>query len=231
MAVDDGTILAPPLLRALTDGGCRVDIMMDTAHALPAIRTQQYDAVLLNWEFTQIKASAFCRSLREHACPSTILALTRGTPHAKWVVALRAGVDDVIERSGPRHVLIERMMARIAGDRIKVRERLYPTTMKLQTREGLLILSLVPTIVLLNGKPFTIAPVQQRLLAPLVAAGGGFVSTRDLIAAAWLHEGTSGRTVSSHLSDLRRKLARLGLRIEAFRGRGYALALDTSPRP
>jgi DNA-binding winged helix-turn-helix (wHTH) protein len=103
--------------------------------------------------------------------------------------------------------------------------------MKLQTRAGLLTLSLVPTIVLLNGKPFTVTSVQQRLLAPLVAAGGGFVSTPDLIAAAWLHEGTSGRTVSSHLSDLRRKLARLGLRIEAFRGRGYALAFDTSPRP
>ncbi len=56
LLVDDGTLVTPPLMRALTTAGFRVELVADPEYALADSRGQQYDAVAINDDFEEIDA-------------------------------------------------------------------------------------------------------------------------------------------------------------------------------
>lgn len=223
LLVDDGTLVTPPLMRALTDGGFRVELVADPEFALADARGQRYDAVAINADFADVNALWLCLALRVQGCPSVIMLVGQGPTDTDQLAAWRAGATDRVAHAMPREALVERILAHVAGAQIKVAGLVYPVTAELPTGAGVFTMSLVPTVIMLDEKPISLTRIEERLFARLWAAKGAAVPPEELVASAWLGRKVTMPTLQVHLYQLRRKLNKLGLAIERVGVRGYRL--------
>lgn len=241
LLVDDGTLITAPLMRALTDAGFRVELVADPEYALADTRGQRYDAVAINADLAQVNALWLCLALRVQGCSSVIMIVGEAPSEIDQLAAWRAGANDRVARTIPREVLVERLLAHVAGARIKLTGLLHPVSAELPSSAGMLTMSLVPTVVMLDDEPLSLTRIQERLFARLWSARGAAVPPDELIASAWLGRKVAASTLQVHLAQLRRKLNKLGLAIERIGVRGYRLPsilppatrknVMTSPQP
>jgi DNA-binding response OmpR family regulator len=224
MIVDDGSLVTPPLTRALTQAGFRIELVADPDYALSDTRGQTYDAIIINSDYADVDALWLCQALRIQGFLSVIVVLTDAPSETDQLAAWRAGANDRVGRSIPRERLVERILAQIDGARIKVTGLLYPVTAELPTSAGVITMSLVPTLVTLDKRPVTFTRIEERLLARLWSARGAVVPVSELIASAWLDRQVLPPTFQSHLYQLRRKLRKLGLNVERVGARGYTVS-------
>lgn len=229
MIVDDGTLVNPPLTRALTESGFRIEFVRDQNYALTDTLGQRYDAIIINSDFSEIDALWLCLALRVQGCLSVIVMLSSGQSATGQLAAFRAGATDRVEDTMPQDAFVERILAHIDGARIKVTGLLYPVTAELPTNAGVLKLSLVPTLVTIDDRPLLFTRTEERLFARLWAGRGAVVSPEELIASGWLGRKVRLPTLQVHVSQLRRKLNKLGLVIERAAGRGYRIS-SVAPR-
>jgi hypothetical protein len=68
-----------------------------------------------------------------------------------------------------------------------------------------------------------LAPVEARLMRPLIARIGAVVSRRELIRAAWPGGAPAARALDGRLAQLRERIAPLGLDLHSVRQRGLML--------
>jgi two-component system OmpR family response regulator len=229
LLVDDGRLVTPPLMQALTAGGFRVELVADPEYALADTRGQRYDAVVIDADFVDVNALWLCLALRVQGCPSVIMIVGQGPTDTDQLAAWRAGATERVAHEMPREALVERILAHVAGARIKVTGLIYPVTAELPTDAGVFTMSLVPTVVMLDGRPISLTRIEERLFARLWSAKGATVPPGDLIASAWLGRRVSVATLQVHLSQLRRKLKKLGLAVEWSGPRGYRLPSLSPP--
>ena len=230
LLVDDGTLVTPPLMRAFADGGLRVELVADQALALDHARSQHFDAVAINADFVKVNALRLCLALRVQGYASAIVIVGQGSTHADQLAAWRAGATDRVAHALPREALVERILAHIAGARIKAAGLVYPVTAELPTGAGVLTMSLVPTVVMHDERPILLTRIEERLLARLWSAKGAAVAPEELIASAWLGGKVTMPTLQVHLYQLRRKLNQIGLAIERVGIRGYRLPSFMPPK-
>lgn len=228
LIVDDGRLVNPPLTRALTENGFRIEVVRDQNYALADTRGQRYDAVLINSDFTEVDALWLCVALRVQGCLSVIVVISSAPSPTDQLAAFRAGATDRLEHTVSQDALVERILAHIAGARIKVTGLLYPVTAELPTSAGVFKLSLVPTLVTIDDRQLSFTRTEERLFARLWAAQGAVVSPEELVASGWLGRKVGLPTLQVHVSQLRRKLSRLGLVIERAAGRGYRFSSVTA---
>jgi DNA-binding response OmpR family regulator len=229
LLIDEGTLVTPPLMRALTDAGFRVELIADPEYALADTRGQRYDAVAINADLAEANALWVCLALRVQGCPSVIMIIGEAPSETDQLAAWRAGATDRVGHEMPREALVERILAHIAGARIKVAGLVYPVTAELPTDAGLFTMSLVPTVVMLDDNPVSLTRIEERLFARLWAAKGAAVPPEELVVSAWLGRKVAPATLQVHVSQLRRKLNKLGLAIERVGQRGYRLPSLTPP--
>lgn len=229
LLIDDGRLVTPPLMRALTDGGFRVELVADPEYALADARGQRYDAVVIDADFADVNALWLCLALRVQGCPSVIMIVGQGPTDTDQLAAWRAGATEQVAHAMPREALVERILAHVAGARIKVAGLVYPVMAELPTDAGVFTMSLVPTVVMLDEKPISLTRIEERLFARLWAAMGAAVPPEELISSAWLGRKVGLATLQVHVSQLRRKLNKLGLAIERAGQRGYRLPSLTPP--
>jgi two-component system, OmpR family, response regulator len=223
LLVDDGTLITPALMRALTNAGFRVELVANAEFALADSRGQQYDAVAINDAFNEVDALWLCLALRVQGCAGVIMIIGEAPTETEQLAAWRAGANDHVPQAMPRDALVERIAAHVSGSRIRVTGLLHPVTAELPTSAGRFRMSLVPTLVTLDEKPFALTRIEERLFARLWAARGAAVPSEELIASAWLGRRVAIATLRVHLYQLRRKLDKLGLTIERIGSRGYRL--------
>jgi DNA-binding winged helix-turn-helix (wHTH) protein len=96
-------------------------------------------------------------------------------------------------------------------------------TAQIHTHAGTLSVSLVPSVVALDGRPLGLTRTEERLLARLWGARGRAVPAVELAAAVWPGDGTPIKALRVHLSKLRPKLVKVGLQVETLKGLGYRL--------
>jgi DNA-binding response OmpR family regulator len=221
MIVDDGTLVNPPLTRALTQSGFRIEVVRDQNYALTDTRGQRYDAIIINSDFAEVDALWLCLALRVQGCLSVIVVLSNGPSTKDHLAAFRVGATDRVEHAMPQDALVDRILAHIDGARIKVTGLLYPVTAELPTTAGMFTMSLVPTFVTIDDRQLSFTRIEERLFARLWAGQGAVVSPEELIASGWLGRKVGLPTLQVHVSQLRRKLSKLGLVIERAAGRGY----------
>jgi DNA-binding response OmpR family regulator len=224
LVVDDGLLVTPPLLRALTQNGFSVQFVADPSYALTDTRGRVYDAVLINSDFAGVDALWLCRALRVQGCLSVIIILTGARSKTDQLAAWRAGATDRVARRIPRQQLVERLLAHIDGTKIKVTGLMYPITAELPTTAGLVSMSLVPTLISLDEHPIALSRLEERLFARLWAARGAAVSPDELMASLWLSRRTSISALRVHVHQLRRKRRRFGIVIERGGDDGYRIS-------
>lgn len=221
MIVDDGTVVSPPLTRALTESGFRIELVRDQNYALTDTRGHRYDAIIINSDFTEVDALSLCLALRVQGCLSVIVVISSGATTTDQLAAFRVGATDRVEHAMPQDALVDRILAHIDGARIKVTGLIYPVTAELPTTAGVFTLALVPALVTVDNRQLSFTRIEERLFARLWAGRGAVVSPEELIASGWLGRQVGISTLRVHVSQLRRKLSKLGLIIERTEGRGY----------
>ena len=207
MIVDGGELVNEQLMQALTHAGFRIEVVANSSYVLTDTRGQRFDAIIMNGDFTEVNPLRLCLALRVQGCSSVITVIGKGPNVADELEAFRAGATERVEHTMPRDALVQRILAHIAGARIRVTGLLYPATAELPTKAGVFTMSLVPTLVTLNERPLSFTRTEERLFARLWAAQGAVVPRHELIASGWPGRKVGLPTLQVHLSQLRRKLS------------------------
>lgn len=187
----------------LQDAGCNVFVYPEAHSFLQAIRRDSFDLYLLDWVLPDISGIEALERLRgEFADTTPAIVATVKDEEMSIVRALESGADDYIVKPIRRNELVARVNAilrRTVGQPSK--ERIFaaaPYEMDLGRH-----------VVSLQGKEIALTNREFALAVFLFRNAGKMMSRRHLLEEIWgiENESVSTRTVDTHISRLRKKLA------------------------
>jgi two-component system phosphate regulon response regulator PhoB len=218
--VEDEPDIVEVLRYNLEKEGYEVEVLARGDEALPAIRRQTPDLLLLDLMLPGLDGLELTRSLKRDPATAHIplVMLTARGEELDRIVGLELGADDYIPKPfSPREVVL----------RIKaVLRRAQPreaTPGELLTA-GKIRLDLPAHRLEVGGEEVALTATEFRLLKLLLERGGRVQSRARLLSDVWGYaEDVDSRTVDTHIRRLRRKLGPEAERIETVIGVGYRL--------
>lgn len=220
LVVEDSPEARALVERHLRSDDCEVLFAENGTEALSRAVALLPDLILLDVGLPDHDGFDVCTRLR--SLPSLeetpIIFLTgRDDIHDK-VMAFKLGADDYVEKPFDGLELRARVEARLRRARGHARP----------LRFGDLRLDPVRQEVTLQlpdcEQSCDLTPHEFRILYCLASRRGDPVSRDQLMASAWGGVKVAARTIDTHVSNLRSKIAPIGKRLEAVRGTGYRLA-------
>ena len=211
LIVEDEPALAQQLAQALCTAGYVVDKAADGEQADFAVRTETYDAVLLDLGLPRVDGLTVLRGWRSCGLAVPVLVLTaRGSWH-EVVGGIDSGADDYVVKPFRMEEVLARLRAlirRASGQPFQV---LRAGCITLDPRRG---------EVMRDGLPVKLTSHELRVLSYLMHHGGRVVSQRELTEHIYAQDSDrDSNTVEVFIARLRRKL---GVPIiETVRGLGY----------
>lgn len=212
LLVEDDRALARGIRVALRGEGYTLDWLEDGLEAAHALRSEQFDLVLLDLGLPRLDGMTLLRQLRarsENAVP--VLVLTARDAMDDRIQGLDAGADDYLVKPFDPEELKARIRALLRRSQGRVQPVLEfaGVTLDPSTQE-----------VRYQGRSVAMTPMEYQLLHQLLIRPG-VVVTRERLASAlygWQESGP-GNTLEVLIHNLRRKL-RSEL-IRTVRGVGY----------
>ena len=213
LVVEDELVLARQIGDALSDAGYAVDRAGDGARADFLMRTEQYDAVVLDLGLPNVDGLTLLAGWRQAGLTAPVLILTaRGSWHEK-VKGIDGGADDYMAKP----FQIEEVLARVRA--------LLRRSGGLAAREirwGSIVLDPRTTRVTLDGVPVRLTSHEFRVLSYLMHQRDRVVSQSELTEHIYAQDfDRESNTVEVFIARLRRKLG--GTAIETVRGMGYRM--------
>lgn len=147
-----------------------------------------------------------------------IVFLTSRAGSTEKVMAFKLGADDYVEKPFDAAELRARIETRLRGARSADARLCFPD-MRLDLVRQEVALRIGDAEIVCD-----LTPHEFRVLHRLAARRGEPVTRAQLMESAWPGVRIAGRTVDTHVSNLRKKIAPHGDRLEAVRGVGYRLA-------
>jgi two-component system response regulator BaeR len=196
LVVEDEPKLAALVADYLKADGYESHIVGDGLQAVPWVRANSPDLILLDLMLPGRDGLEICRELRTFT-QVPIVMVTARVEEIDRLVGLEAGADDYVCKPFSMRELMARVKAILRRGR-----RAVP----------------VPGLALdesrhfaeLDGKPLDVTPVEFRLLAMLASAPGKVFSRASLLERLYPdHRVVADRTVDAHVKNLRKKLADL----------------------
>ncbi|MFF4113390.1 response regulator transcription factor [Streptomyces sp. NPDC001714] len=219
LVVEDDHALRDVLRRGLADEGFEPVPAADGATALRLTGDGigiGIGAVVLDVGLPDADGRDVCQAMRANGFAAPIIFLTARHHLADRLSGFSAGADDYL----PKPFHLAELVARL---RAALKRAAAPTV----STAGDLTLDATRHSARVGEARVELSPTEFRLLATLVAAGGGIVSRRDLVRAAWPDGAqVSDNTLDQYLSRLRRKLREAGsdLSLGTVRGMGHRLS-------
>ena len=198
LIVEDEPKLAAVLRDYLVADGARVDLVHHGDDALPALRLELPDLVVLDLMLPGTDGLTICRELRKFSTVPVIMVTAR-VEEIDRLLGLELGADDYICKPfSPREVVARvRALLRRAHD-WRGSEAASGETGLAVDEERFEARWL--------GRPLDLTPVEFRLLKALLHRPGRVLSRAQLLEHLYLdHRVVSDRTVDSHIKNLRRK--------------------------
>jgi two-component system OmpR family response regulator len=213
LIVEDEPALLEQLSRALDDAGYAVDATADGARADFAVRTEAYDAVLLDLGLPRVDGLTLLRGWRAAGLGLPVLVVTaRGSWH-ETVEGIDSGADDYVAKP----FRIEEVLARLRG---LIRRATGHAHQPLSC--GAVTLDLRLARVTRDAVPVRLTSHEFRVLAYLMHHRDRVVSQAELTEHIYAHDADrDSNTVEVFVARLRRKLG--ASLIETVRGFGYRL--------
>ncbi len=215
LLVEDSVKLATWLGRSLEHHGYAVDQTRDGAEADALLRTEAYDAVVLDLSLPSLDGLTVLQRLRErgNACPVVILT-ARGELDDR-VKGLNLGADDYLAKPFDLKELEARLQAVIRRSK-----GLSAATVAL----GSLVYDNSSRVFTLRGKRLILRPKEHAVLEVLLLRAGKAVSKAALYESVFSMDATTGReVVEIYVHRIRKRLEDTGLSIVTLRGLGYVL--------
>jgi len=212
LLVEDDRALARGIRVALRGEGYTLDWLEDGLEAAHALRSEQFDLVLLDLGLPRLDGMTLLRQLRarsENAVP--VLVLTARDAMDDRIQGLDAGADDYLVKPFDPEELKARIRALLRRSQGRVQPVLEfaGVTLDPSTQE-----------VRYQGRSVAMTPMEYQLLHQLLIRPG-VVVTRERLASAlygWQESGP-GNTLEVLIHNLRRKLC--SELIRTVRGVGY----------
>jgi two-component system copper resistance phosphate regulon response regulator CusR len=216
LVVEDEPAIADFLMRGLREEGYAVELAPDGNSAWNALRSGEWDLVILDWWLPDQDGLSILQRLRQIKCPTPVLFLTARDAVSDRVRGLDAGADDYL----PKPFAFEELLARI---RALVRRREAVENTMLVHRD--LRVDLASQRAERNRHTLHLTAKEHALLVFLMRHAGQVLSRTRIYEHVWdeRYDGISN-TLEVHVKELRRKMEAHGPRlIHTLRGRGYLL--------
>lgn len=213
LVVEDELVLSRQLGDALSEAGYAVDRASDGERADFLMRTEQYDAVVLDLGLPNVDGLTLLANWRQAGLVTPVLILTaRGSWHEK-VKGIDGGADDYMAKP----FQIEEVLARLRA--------LIRRSGGLAARElrwGSIVLDPGSTRVTQNGEQVRLTSHEFRVLSYLMHQRDRVVSQSELTEHIYAQNfDRESNTVEVFIARLRRKLGPSS--IETVRGLGYRM--------
>ena len=220
LIIEDETKLAELLRDYLQQAGFSVSIISNGRDAIPAVREDLPDLILLDLMLPGRDGMEICRELRTFSTVPVIMTTAR-VEEIDRLLGLELGADDYICKPySPREVVarVRAVLRRSNRNSNSNSNSNTPPTSGLHLDEGRYCAEW-------EGRSVELTAVEFQLLRLLVASPGRIYSRQQLMDRIYPDQrSVSDRTIDSHIKKLRRKLLTITAGIELIRsvyGVGY----------
>jgi two-component system OmpR family response regulator len=213
LVVEDEAILSRQLARAVGEAGYAVDCAADGDQADFLVRTETYDAIILDLGLPRVDGLTLLRGWRDAALMVPVLVLTaRGSWHER-VKGIDEGADDYVTKP----FQMEEVLARLRGLIRRANGQAKPALTC-----GAVTLDPRLARVTRDGQPVRLTSHEFRVLSYLMHNRGRVVPQGELTEHIYAQDAErDSNTVEVFVARLRRKLG-AGV-IETARGLGYRI--------
>lgn len=220
LIVEDEAEIALILSRYLEAAGYRTLTARDGDQALMLTATLRPDLMLLDLNIPRRDGFHVLSALRGRDDALPVIVVSAMSEDVDKLSALRIGADDYVTKPfNPREVV-----ARVGA----VLRRIRPQGAG-GLRQGNLLLDPVARRVSADDRDAGLTDSEYRLLAVLMQHPGRAFSRAELLDAGLEDSDALERTVDSHISHLRAKLAAVGAEARIVNLRGFGYRLDPAP--
>jgi two-component system, OmpR family, response regulator QseB len=211
LLAEDDAMLGNSMEKGLAQAGFTVDWVRTGNHAQTALKTQAYDAALLDIGLPQINGLDILKELRQQGKHTPVLVVTARDAVHDRVAGLNLGADDYLTKPFDLDELVARIHALIR----RQSGRSQP-----QIRLGRLEIDPLQHTVRLGEQALALSPREYDLLLALMEKPGAVLSIDQLEDRLYgWDEEVASNAVEVHLHHLRRKLGEPWIR--NVRGVGY----------
>lgn len=218
--IEDDIKIARVLIDYLQANSYHTTHFIDGLQAFDALRTQNFDVVLLDRMLPGLDGVSLCQRLREFSAVPVIM-LTAMVAEDDRLDGLDAGADDyVCKPFSPREV--------VARVKAQLRRSQFPNNNEV-SEVWPYVVNQINMSISLKGKALSLTPVEYRILAELLLHPGRVYSRQQLLdVASDDNRDSSDRTIDAHIKNLRKKIdavSDLSPRLQSVYGVGYRFAL------
>lgn len=213
LLVEDNTLLANAIVRALKSAGFSINHVDRGDQALSAIKTSQPDIVVLDLGLPDTDGLEVLKSARKFGFSNPVLILTARDATSDKVLGLDAGADDYLAKPFE----IDELLARL-----RALERRLSNVKSHSIEIGDVEIDTNSHEVQIAGQSISMSRREYMLLKALMESANK-IQTRDVLDSklySWGEE-VSSNTVEVHIHNLRKKLPS-GF-IQTVRGVGYVV--------
>jgi two-component system OmpR family response regulator len=213
LIVEDEAVLSEQLARALAEAGYAVDCAADGAKADFLVRTETYDAVVLDLGLPRVDGLTVLRGWRDSALQVPVLVLTARGSWRETVEGIDGGADDYVAKPFRMEEVLARLRALIRRASGQFQRALTCGVVTLDPRLAR---------VTRDGTPIKLTSHEYRVLSYLMHHRDRVVSQGELTEHIYAQDcERDSNTVEVFIARLRRKLGQTV--IETVRGLGYRL--------
>lgn len=218
--IEDDIKIASVLIDYLHANTYRTTHFVDGLQAFEALRTQNFDVVLLDRMLPGLDGVSLCQRLREFSAVPVIM-LTAMVEEEDKLDGLDAGADDyVCKPFSPREV-VARVKAQLRRSQFASNNEVSEVWPYVVNQTNMSIS--------MQGKTLNLTPVEYRILAELLLHPGRVYSRQQLLdVTSDDNRDSSDRTIDAHIKNLRKKvdaISDLSQRLQSVYGVGYRFAL------
>jgi two-component system response regulator TctD len=215
LLVEDSLKLASWLSKALQQHGFAVDETHDGAQADALLRTETYDAVILDLSLPSMDGLTVLQRARERGSSFPVIILTARGELEDRVKGLNLGADDYLAKPFDLSELEARLYA-------VMRRAHGVSTPKVSL--GPLEYESSGRVFTLHGQRLSLRPKEHAVLEVLLMRMGKAVSKAALYERVFSMEATTSQdVVEIYIHRLRKQLLDTGISIVTLRGLGYVL--------
>ncbi|WP_394171893.1 response regulator transcription factor [Guptibacillus hwajinpoensis] len=205
LIVDDEERMVDLISLFLMPHGYKVYKASTGFEAIEKIQTENVDLVLLDVMMPKLDGWATCKEIRSMS-DIPIIMLTARDQSNEIVKGLKLGADDYITKPFDEEVLLARIEA--------ITRRIHQVDKNTLVMNGLRW-EMDKHRVSYKGKTITMTPIEFNLLGLFMRNPDKVFSREHLIQLIWGFESnTEGRTIDSHIRNLREKCRQSGFQIE-----------------
>ncbi|MGH3913538.1 MAG: response regulator transcription factor [Pseudonocardiaceae bacterium] len=212
LIVEDERPLADAVARGLRREGMAVDVAYDGDSGHEKACVTRYDVVVLDRDLPGMSGDQLCAEIAKSAAVTRVLMLTASATVSDRVTGLSLGADDYLSKPFAFPELVARLRA--------LGRRVTPALPPVLSAADI-VLDPSRRMVSRAGVPVDLTRKEFGVLEVLLSAGGGVVSSEELLERVWDENADPfTTTVRVTMMTLRKKLGEPGI-IETVVGSGY----------